>query len=92
MRNINPAIYAVIENANDFGRNPETNTSADWALVLVSEFGEWANAVQGKHEDRPAYELVQMGGIILNMLSQYSEPEIYAALDAIRARHVKARP
>jgi uncharacterized protein YejL (UPF0352 family) len=43
--------------------------------TLMAEVAELARALEGKHEHSPALELVEIGGIVLNMLTNYdSEP------------------
>lgn len=39
--------------------------------TLLEEIAELARSLEGKHEHRPELELIQIGGIVTNMLARY---------------------
>lgn len=47
--------------------------------TLQREVDELKEALQGIHEDPPELELVQIGGIVVNMLRKYTPEQIEAA-------------
>jgi len=55
--------------------------------TLLEEVAELARALEGKHEHPPTLELIQIGGIVANMLTRYSWTD---ASDAIQARAAAA--
>ena len=48
--------------------------------TLLEEVAELTRAVEGKHEHPPALELVQLGGIVANMLRAFTFEQTRAAL------------
>ena len=62
MTDLDMLARAIANNATEFtDRTPTLGT-------LLEEVAEYARAVEGKHEHTPEHELIQIGGIILNML------------------------
>lgn len=55
--------------------------------VLMEEVGELSAATMGKHEHDPAYELIQIGGIILNWLHQIPIESVMLAAEQERCKH-----
>lgn len=39
--------------------------------TLLEEISEYVRATEGKHSDHPGLELVQIGGIVANLLRRY---------------------
>jgi hypothetical protein len=48
--------------------------------TLLEEVAELARALEGKHDDHPGLELVQIGGIVANMLRKYKHDEVDSAM------------
>lgn len=70
------AIGFVISHTYKFAdRTPTLGT-------LLEEIAEYARALENKHTDAPALELIQIGSIAINLLRRYSYDEAYAALTA----------
>lgn len=59
--------------------------------TLLAEVAEFAQAVEGKHEDHPSLELVQIAGIAINLLRRYDTSDFYNALE-IRAARLERFP
>lgn len=69
------ATQEIIANADAYAdRTPTLRT-------LLAELAEYAYALDGDHEHSPEYELIEIGGIALNMLRQR-----YAALTIASTR------
>ena len=74
------ALYFVKSNAEAHaGKAPTLGT-------LMEEVAELTRSLEGKHEDAPPLELVQIAGIALNWLTNYGYDETFYALSA-RERH-----
>lgn len=54
--------------------------------TLLEEVGELARALEGKHEDHPGMELVQIGGIVVNMLRRYDWTTVINAINVREQR------
>jgi hypothetical protein len=66
-------------------RNAEQHEGKQPTLgTLLEEIAELARALEGKHEHPPELELIQIGGIVANMLTQYGWLE---ANTAVRERY-----
>lgn len=78
-------IAAIVANADRFANS--TRPLDRYFRYLVEELGELSAAMNCRHEHPPALELIQMGGIILNMLERYSDDDIRQALELIEAKH-----
>ena len=62
------AIVLVVANAEAHKkRTPTLGT-------LLEEVAEYARAVEGKHEHTPSQELIEIGGIVVNLLRQTGMP------------------
>lgn len=48
--------------------------------TLLEEIAELARSLEGKHEHPPELELIQIGGIVANMLTGYDWLEANAAI------------
>lgn len=68
------AIKFISENAKQFeSKQPTLGT-------LMEEVAELTRALEGKHEHIPALELIQIGGIAVNMLRAYDWLDVLAAI------------
>ena len=63
----NDPLFLVIQNANHY----QYKIGRIDLRMLIEEVGELAEALAGKHEHSPEYELIQIGGIAINWLRQY---------------------
>jgi hypothetical protein len=48
--------------------------------TLMEEVAELARSLEGTHEHIPALELIQIGGIVTNMLAKYEWLDVNAAI------------
>lgn len=65
------AAQLVLQNAAIYQhKNPTLGT-------LLEEVAELARALEGKHEHPPELELVEIGGIVLNMLTRYATAPVF---------------
>lgn len=64
MIDLDPTVLDVIANANEYRR------AAPTLGTLLEEIAEYARALECKHPHSPEYELVQIGGIVINLLRQ----------------------
>lgn len=69
-------ITNIKENAD---RQPRLGT-------LLEEIAEYCRSIEGRHEDPPGLELVQIAGIAINMLKAYDYAEVISAFIARNAR------
>lgn len=71
---IEEAAEIVKSNAERYqSRYPSVST-------LLKEIAEYAAAMEGRQEHSPVLELVQIGGIILNMLKTYNHQPVLAIM------------
>lgn len=80
------AIDVISANADDFRRKVEPD-QAVMLSVLLRELSELSAALFDHHDDSPEYELIQIGGVVVNMLRNYTDDQLYDALHAIRVKH-----
>lgn len=70
------AIGFIQQNAEHCqGKSPTLGT-------LLEEVAELARSLEGKHEHHATLELIQIGGIVANMLTHYSWTDADAAVNA----------
>lgn len=82
--NLDHAIAFITGHAESYpDRQPTLGT-------LLEEVAELARALEGKHEDHPSLELLQIASIAANMLRQYSVHDVLAAIAARNARKAAA--
>lgn len=79
------AVMAISQNAVDFEN--KADSSLGMLDMLYAEVEELRGALDLSHADAPAYELIQIGGIVINMLKQYPKSVILSELEKIRVRH-----
>lgn len=86
----NAAEMAIVTNSinhhDKWGAKKPTMQYA--ARLLAEENQEFQMAVRGEHSDSPALELIQMGGLCINILRQfYTDEEIREQLTIETKRH-----
>jgi hypothetical protein len=68
------AIKCIQQNAEQHqGKTPTLGT-------LLEEVAELARSLEGKHEHAPGLELIQIGGIVANMLARYDWLDVHSAV------------
>lgn len=88
----NESVEYLINNADLFWTKWDraATTDDDWYLVLLDELFEWRDATQGRHEHKPELEIIQLGGVLLNIMRKYTKEELDEAVKVIRAKHFPA--
>lgn len=72
---LHEALLLIHTNAQQHrGSNPTLGT-------LLEEVAELARAIEGKHDHHPSLELIQIGGIVANMLTRYTLTDAHRALN-----------
>jgi uncharacterized protein YejL (UPF0352 family) len=82
---IEQAVALVTDNA--YAHQDRTPTLG----MLMEEIAEYVRATEGKHEDPPVLELIQIGGIVVNLLRGYVLEDAQLAMAKRDARKAGER-